>query len=105
MKKLFMTVSILTILLFASTAMAAPYLQCDPDPNCQTYEVYEDTVLVVADAPAPLNHDLVTMPVAGINYTAKCCNYRDCSEVSDSFLSLDDPLKPMNLKLAPLPLP
>ena len=89
----------LVIILWSGVAGAAPFLTCDLDINCQTYNVYADDVLLQADIPAPLNYDLVNMPIAGIEYDAECCNYRGCKKTINPFISLDDPTPPMNLNL------
>ena len=87
------------IILIATIAHSAPYLTCDVDTNCEYYKVYADGMLLADNVPAPLMYDLVTMPNAGIGYTAECCNYRGCKITPNPFVSLDDPTEPQNMKL------
>lgn len=92
------TLVALLALVWAPYVMGAPFLICDPDPNCQTYNVYADGQSL-ATVDAPLNYDLQTDPPGGISYTAECCNYRGCSDQSDPFVSLNPPSQPTNLTL------
>lgn len=85
------------LILLAVSAYGAPFLKCDPDPNCQTYNVYADGAMLDI-VEAPLWYDLITVPPPGISYTAECCNYIDCSEASDPFLSLSPPKQPEKLR-------
>ena len=96
---------ILLSLLIGSTAWAAPFLVCDVDTNCVTYNVYADGVLVASDLPAPLNYDLVTSPSGGIAYTAECCNAEGCSVQSNPYISLGVPGVPSNLRMSLQPSP
>jgi len=93
-----MKLSILFLLLLVSTAQAAPFLVCDPDPDCETYNVYADGVLL-GSTPAPLSWDLVTSPPGGIAYTAECCNAEGCSAASNPYISLGVPGIPLNLRM------
>lgn len=90
---------VILIVLIASPALAAPFLTCDPDTNCQYYKIYADDQLIADNVPAPLWYDLQTMPIAGVAYDAECCNYRGCERTVDPFVSLDDGSPPMNLRL------
>ena len=100
------------ILTLSGVANAAPFLVCDPDPNCETYNVYADDtfpyetfVLLQADAPAPLSYDLVFSPPGGIAYTAECCNVEGCSDPSDPYISLGVPGSPQSLRISIQPSP
>ena len=88
------------ILTLSGVANAAPFLICDPDPACETYNVYADGVLLQADAPAPLSYDLVFSPPGGIAYTAECCNVEGCSDLSDPYISLGVPGSPQSLRIS-----
>lgn len=90
---------VLLIVFWAGAVNAAPYLVCDPDPNCETYKIYADEELLQSDLPAPLNYDLVTSPPGGISYTAECCNEEGCSDPSDPYISLGVPGPPQNLRM------
>jgi len=90
---------ILMLLFVAAPAQAAPFLVCDPDPNCETYNVYADGVLL-GNTPAPLSYDLVTSPPGGIAYTAECCNAEGCSVASDPYISLGAPGSPSSLRIS-----
>jgi hypothetical protein len=85
------------IILWASLASAELFLTCDADPNCQTYNIYADGVMIDT-VEGPLWYDLITIPPPGISYTAECCNYIDCSEMSESFLSLSPSKRPEKLR-------
>ena len=90
----------LLMVLMATTAFAAPFLVADPDPNCETYNVYADGVLLDSGVPAPLSYDLVTSPLGGIAYTAAACNAEGCSAQSDPYTSLGVPGSPQNLRIS-----
>ena len=90
MKKL-----ILRFILIPSLAFAAPFFVCDPDPACETYNVYADGALL-ASTPAPLAYDLIASPPKGISYTAECCNVEGCSARSNPYVSIGVPGTPMN---------
>ena len=87
------------ILTLSGVANAAPFLICDPDPNCETYNVYADGVFL-GNAPTPLSWDLVTSPPGGIAYTAECCNVEGCSVASDPYISLGVPGSPSSLRIS-----
>ena len=89
--------SILILVLWASVASAGPMLVCDPDPNCETYNVYVDDVLIAEDLPAPLNYDLEGMEPGTFAFDAECCNYWGCEMTVDPYISLDGPGIPLNL--------
>ena len=88
----------LGIILWASLVSAA-HLTCDPDPNCQWYNVYADDVLIQPDIAAPLNYDLVDMTPGIINFDAECCNYWGCKKTVNPYVSLDAPGEPLNLRM------
>ena len=97
--------SLIIFLLLSTTAYAAPFLVCDVDPDCETYNVYADGVLVASDLPAPLSYDLVSSPPGGIAYTAECCNAEGCSAASNPYISLGVPGIPSSLRINLQPLP
>jgi len=88
------------VLLWVSASHGAPFLVCDPDPNCETYKMYADGVLLQEDLPAPLSYDLVSSPPGGIAYTAECCNVEGCSDPSDPYISLGVPSSPSSLRIS-----
>ena len=90
----------LLMVLMATTAFAGPWLVCDPDTACETYNVYADGVIMQAGVSAPLAYDLVTSPLGGIAYTAECCNVEGCSAQSDPYISLGIPGVPSNLRMS-----
>ena len=92
--------TLVIFLMLSTAAWGAPFLICDPDPNCETYNVYADGVLMQAGAPVPLSYDLVTSPPGGIAYTAECCNVEGCSAASNPYISLGVPGAPSNLRIS-----
>ena len=93
--------ALLWLLLKASGVLAAPFLVCDTDTNCEYYRVQADGVEVVDNTPAPLHYDLQGMTPGQISFTAQCCNVWGCSEVSDPFVSPEAPGTPAGLSIIP----
>jgi len=96
------TILILSFLLSAGTAIAGPFLVCDPNADTDTYEVYIDGVLAKADiqaqADGSLKFDLAGIVPGQYTWTAKACNIWGCSDQSNPYTSPQATPKPSNLR-------
>jgi len=91
-------------LLMATTAIAAPFLVCDPQDGVETYEVFQDGVLVSGDVPAQsdgsLKYDLQGITPGAYAFTVKACEgLWGCSALSDPFVSRNPVSKPTDLRM------
>ena len=98
MKKILLTV---LMVLFASTAFAAPFLVCDPQEGVIGYTLTgltDDTIAAQADG--SLKYDLASLPNGTYEVTVAACNIWDCGEaaVMPPF-SKTVPVKPVNLRI------
>ena len=90
-------------IILASTALAGPYLVCDPQSGILTYDVYADGTLIIGDHPAEPDGSLkyeLTAPMPSIAFTAKAKNVWGASDESDPYISPPVAQKPLNLRLA-----
>ena len=92
---------IIIFLFLAGIANAAPYLTCNPDPNCEYYKVIADGQEIADRVPAPLWFDLKDMTPGTISFEAECCNYWGCKKTENPYISKDKPLSPTNLRMEP----
>ena len=102
MKKLFIT---LAIVLFAASAMASPYLVCDPQPNAEGYNMLVNGVEVsvlaeqVGDE-VRLHYDLADVPVGNNEFSVRAYNmWGESASVPFNFVRPADVTSPANIRL------
>lgn len=78
MKKLLIVIA---VLLFATSASAAPFLVCDPQAGVVGYEItgLGEPVSFVAQADGSLKYDLASIQSGTYNLTVAACNMWGCS--------------------------
>ena len=78
MKKLLM---VLAVLLFATSAYAAPFLVCDPQSGVVGYEItgLGDKITFIAQQDGSLRYDLASIQSGTYNLTVAACNMWGCS--------------------------
>jgi len=98
---------LLTALLFfllPGVAFTGPFLICDPQPGVETYQVYQDNVLlsdnVAAQTDGSLKYDLKDITPGKYSFTSKACaGPWGCSTLSDPFVSPEPVSKPTGMRL------
>ena len=86
MKNLIYVLTIIGLLLFSTSAMAAPFLVCDPQVEATHYTVIQDGVEIATDVVAQpdgsLRYDLAGVDPGAYEFNAQACNVWGCSGVS-----------------------
>lgn len=99
MKKLLM---VLAVLLFATSAYAAPFLVCDPQAGVVGYEIsglVGEPVSFVAQADGSLKYDLSPIPSGTYNVTVAACNMWGCSSTAPFVFTKQLPSAPAGVRL------
>ena len=78
MKKLLIVIA---VLLFATSASAAPFLVCDPQAGVVGYEItgLGDKINFIAQQDGSLRYDLASIQSGTYNLTVAACNMWGCS--------------------------
>jgi len=78
MKKLLIVIA---VLLFATSASAAPFLVCDPQSGVVGYEItgLGDKITFIAQQDGSLRYDLASIQSGTYNLTVAACNMWGCS--------------------------
>ncbi len=98
MKKLLMVIA---VLLFATSASAAPFLVCDPQAGVVGYEItgLATPVNFVAQPDGSLKYDLSGIASGTYNLTVAACNVWGCSSTAPFVFTKVLPTAPVGLKL------
>ena len=99
MKKLLIVIA---VLLFATSASAAPFLVCDPQAGVVGYEItgLGEPVSFVAQADGSLKYDLASVPNGTYTLTVAACNVWGCSSTAPFGFSKQTPSAPAGLRIA-----
>jgi hypothetical protein len=92
---------IFTLIIFAASASAAPFLVCDPQTGIANYEITGDIVATQpAEADGSIKYDLSAMILGGYNIEVKACNlWGDCSDPTPFFFERAAPAQPSSVRL------
>ena len=98
MKKLLIVIA---VLLFATSASAAPFLVCDPQAGVVGYEItgLAAPVSFVAQPDGSLKYDLSGIASGTYNLTVAACNVWGCSSTAPFAFTKVIPTAPVGLKL------
>ena len=98
MKKLLIVIA---VLLFATSASAAPFLVCDPQAGVAGYEItgLGEPVSFVAQADGSLKYDLASVPNGTYTLTVAACNVWGCSSTAPFGFSKQVPSAPAGLRI------
>lgn len=98
MKKLLIVIA---VLLFATSASAAPFLVCDPQAGVVSYEItgLATPVNFVAQPDGSLKYDLSGVASGTYNLTVAACNVWGCSSTVPFVFTKVIPTAPASLRL------
>jgi len=98
MKKLLIVIA---VLLFATSASAAPFLVCDPQAGVVGYEItgLGEPVTFVAQPDGSLKYDLASINNGTYTLTVAACNVWGCSSTVPFVFTKQLPTAPVGVRL------
>ena len=99
------TLALILSLSVVVSALASPFLVCDPQAGVETYNIWQDGVQLAGNVPAQpdgsLRYDLEGITPGSYTFTVDACTESwGCSDASNPYLSPAPAQQPTGLRLS-----